>query len=290
VVPQILQILGARAPSRRPPACLRYFVTAAAPLRKNVLSGFTGATGVTVRQGYGLSECVNFATTVPGDIADTTYEEAMFGEKIPSIGTPLEGCDVFVRALRGGGRAPPGEEGEIVVTGETLMSGYWRNEPATRNAIVDGGLRTGDLGFYKVLDGRRFFFITGRIKEIIIRHGEKISPVAVEADLQELHAFGRFAVAGFENAAAGEEVGLYLQVEDPADRAGIARIVNACPPLSRPRLVMMGHQEIPATPTGKVKREVLGKRFASFSGHVFGKEPVIVAEPLTDGRLEQRIG
>ena len=286
VVPQILQILGARAPSLPPPACLKYFVSAAAPLRRRVLSDFIAVTGVRVHQGYGLSECVNFATTVPGDISESTYEEAMFAERTPSIGTPLEGCDVFIRALQGSGAAPVGEEGEIVVVGATLMSGYWRNEAATRNAIVDSGLRTGDLGFYKMLQGQRFFFITGRIKEIIIRCGEKISPMSVEADLQGLHAFGRFAVAAFENTAAGEEIGLYLQLSETADRAGIAQVVNACPPLSRPRLVVVGYQEIPATPTGKVKRDVLGKRFAVFSDHVFGKEPMVVAEPLSAGRFE----
>jgi acyl-CoA synthetase (AMP-forming)/AMP-acid ligase II len=276
VVPQALQILGARAPSRPPGGHLRYFISAAAPLSKEVASKFIGTTGVKIHQGYGMSECVNFATTIPRDMADCEYREAMFGEKVTSVGTPLDGCDVFVRRLDGDMPAAPREEGEIVVTGDTVMSGYWRNEEASRGAIVNGELRTGDLGFYKVLGGRRFFFITGRIKEIIIRQGEKISPLAVESELHGLRAFGEFAVAGFSNAAAGEEIGLYIHIRGAGDRAGIAQLVSACSPLSRPRLVMIGHQDIPATPTGKVKRDAVGKRFSSFYNHVFGKEPLIV--------------
>jgi long-chain acyl-CoA synthetase len=156
------------------------------------------------------------------------------------------------------------------------MSGYWKDEEATQSAITDEGLRTGDIGFYRVVDDMRFFFITGRIKEIIIRHGEKISPLAVEADLQQLHAFGKFAVAGFKNTAAGEEIGLYLQVEHEPDPIGVAQVVNASAPLHRPRLVVIGHQEIPVTPTGKVKREALGKWFSSFSDRAFGKDPVLI--------------
>jgi len=289
-VPQILRMLSARRPARRPSDCLRYFVSAAAPLSKKVATDFLTATGVRVHQGYGLSECVNFATTIPGDVADSTYEQAMFGERVPSIGTPLEGCDVFVRRVEEAGQALEGEEGEIVVTGDTLMSGYWRNEDATRKAIVGGGLRTGDLGFFKVLDGRRFFFITGRLKEIIMRHGEKISPLAVEIDLQDLHAYGKFAVAGFENAAAGEEIGLYVHAVDRVHHAGITRVVNACAPVSRPRLVMIGQQPIPLTSTGKVRRERLAQRFTSFSGHVFGKEPVIVEDTSFGGQLGEAFG
>jgi long-chain acyl-CoA synthetase len=290
VVPQILQMLGARPPARRPGAWLRYFVSAAAPLSRKVATDFIAATGVRIHQGYGLSECVNFATTIPGDVADFTYEDAMFGERVPSIGTPLEGCDVFVRRIEDAEQAPEGEEGEIVVTGDTLMSGYWRNEDATQKAIVGGALRTGDLGFFKVLDGQRFFFVTGRLKEIIIRHGEKISPLAVESDLQELHAYGRFAVAGFENAAAGEEIGLYVQGMERVDQVGIAQVVNACAPLSRPRLVMIGQQPIPLTPTGKVRRERLAQRFTAFSGHVFGKEPVFVEDTSCGGQLGEAFG
>jgi long-chain acyl-CoA synthetase len=289
VVPQILQILSARPPARGPGEWLRYFVSAAAPLSRKVLTDFINATGVRVHQGYGLSECVNFATTIPADVADSTYERAMFAERMPSIGTPLEGCDVFVCRLRHPRQAVEEEEGEIVVTGDTLMSGYWQNEEATQQTIVEGGLRTGDLGFFKVLEGRRFFFITGRSKEIIIRHGEKISPLAVESDLQELHAFGKFAVAGFENAAVGEEIGLYVQQTGRVAHADIARLVNTCAALSRPRLVMIGQQPIPLTATGKVRRARLAQRFMPFSGHVFGKEPVLVEDTTGIGQCGAEI-
>lgn len=282
VVPQILQILGARSPSKSLSVDLQYFVSAAAPLSKEVASKFIATTGVNIHQGYGLSECVNFATTIPGDILDSTYQEVMFGEKVPSIGTPLDGCNVFVRRLGGTAEALQGEEGEIIVTGDTLMPGYWRNKEASQNAIVKNGLKTGDLGFYKVLDNRRFFFITGRIKEIIIRQGEKISPLAIEVELQALYSLGNFAVAGFENTASGEEIGLYLQIKDKANLARVSKVVNTCARLSRPRLVMIGHQDIPITATGKVKRDILENRFTSFSNRVFGNDLIIVDETHLD--------
>lgn len=276
VVPQILQILGARSPSVLPGDHLRYFVSAAAPLSNKVASDFITKTGIKIHQGYGLSECVNFATTIPSDIPDGIYQHVMFEEKIPSIGSPIDGCDVFVRGPQG--LALEGQEAEIIVTGDTLMSGYWRNAEATGNVVKDGVLHTGDLGFYKTIENRRFFFLTGRIKDIINRNGEKISPLAIEADLQELRTFGKFAVAGFENSFSGEEVGLYLKAEDKIDQVGIRQVLKCCQPFYRPKLVLIGHQDIPTTPTGKVKRQVLGERFAAFSSHLFSKNPIIVAE------------
>lgn len=194
---------------------------------------------------------------------------------VPSIGPALFGCDIGIRRADGS-PADAEEEGEIVVTGHTLMRGYWNAEEATEAALGDGALRTGDLGFFALVGGERYIFVTGRKKEIVIRYGENLSPLAIEAELEALRAVGRFAVTGFQNEAAGEEIGLYVVApRTPENERKVLDAVKTCTVRYRPRVVMFGADPIPATPTGKVKRAVLAQRFKAYAKRSFGSDPIV---------------
>ncbi len=146
----------------------KYVVSAAAPLPTTVAQEFMTKTGIAINQGYGLSECVNFACTIPWDISDESLCRSAAEWRVPSIGPELFGCSVAIRRADGS-LADAGEEGEVIVAGHTLMLGYWGVPEATEEALGDGHLRTGNLGFFTMLDGGRVFFITGRKKEILLR-------------------------------------------------------------------------------------------------------------------------
>src|SRR6185503_16636318 len=113
--------------------------------------------------------------------------------------------------------------------------------------------------------GKRRFFFTGRIKEIIIRGGEKHSPLALEriltAAVPELA--GRIAVLGFPHAVHGEEVGAYVECEAAsADvRARLSAALDAMGSDQRPKVVVFGARPIPRTHTGKVQRRKLQPLF-----------------------------
>ncbi|NPD24869.1 class I adenylate-forming enzyme family protein [Corallococcus exiguus] len=275
LVPEIIRVLSRMPVPRDTLPDLKYVTSAAAPLPKTVAREFVDRTGIPIHQGYGLSECVNFAATIPWDAPDADLERSMGHWAVPSIGPALFGCDIDIRRADG---SPAGaeEEGEIVVTGHTLMRGYWDAEDATGAALGEGALRTGDLGFFALVGGERYIFVTGRKKEIVIRYGENLSPLAIEAELEALRAVGRFAVTGFPNEAAGEEIGLYLVVpRTPDNERKVLDAVKACSVRYRPRVVLFGADPIPATPTGKVKRAVLAQRFQSYAKRNFGSEPVV---------------
>ncbi|MES2936773.1 MAG: class I adenylate-forming enzyme family protein [Pseudomonadota bacterium] len=274
LVPEIIRVLTRIAVPRDTLPDLKYCTSAAAPLPKTVSAEFREKTGIDIHQGYGLSECVNFAATMPWNVSDADLERAMTQFRVPSIGLALYGCDMDVKRADGSS-ADPEEEGEVVVTGHTLMRGYWDAEDATEAALGDGCLRTGDLGFYAVVGGERFFFITGRKKEIVIRYGENLSPLAIEAELEALRAIGRFAVAGFANEAAGEEIGLYVVAQrTPETERRVLDAVRACTVRYRPRVVLFGTDPVPATPTGKVKRALLAQKFQAYAKRSFGSDPI----------------
>jgi long-chain acyl-CoA synthetase len=127
---------------------------------------FFYALGMPMYQGYGLTEAAPvISANTPGQ------------HKLGSSGKIVPGLDV--RICDGEGHTLPVEQaGEIVVRGENVMKGYWRNEKATRDSLRDGWLYTGDLGY---LDRDGFLFVLGREKSLLISHdGEKYSPEGIE--------------------------------------------------------------------------------------------------------------
>ncbi len=129
------------------------------------------ALGLPVYQGYGLSE------TSP-IISSNTNVRGCF--KIGSSGKPFPWAQVRIEG-EDGAALPTGETGEICVSGECVMLGYWRNPEATTEAIVDGWFHTGDLGY---LDADGFLYVVGRIKSLLVgQNGEKYSPEALEQHL-----------------------------------------------------------------------------------------------------------
>ncbi|KTD46053.1 acyl CoA synthetase, long chain fatty acid:CoA ligase [Legionella quinlivanii] len=275
LVPEMIRVLSAISVSKLTLPKLQYVVSAAAPLSSAVAREFMANTNIDIHQGYGLSECVNFAATIPWNVTGKSLQRTIEGWKVPSIGPELFGCEINI-LREDGTTASEEEEGEIVISGHTTMLGYWDEVAATQMALEGGGLRTGDLGFFTKIDGQRYFFVTGRKKEIIIRYGENLSPQAIEAELEALRSFCRFGITGFPNDLAGEEIGLYITAErTPANEEKVLKIVRACTARYRPRLILFGNEPIPATPTGKIKRSLLAQRFQIDRKAFFGDEPVL---------------
>jgi len=133
------------------------------------LQRFFYAVGIPMFQGYGLTEAAPIiSANVP-----TCHKLGSSGHLVPNL--DLKICDDKGNAL------PTGEKGEIVVRGENVMAGYWRNDKATRETLRDGWLYTGDLGY---LDRDGFLYVLGREKSLLISNdGEKYSPEGIEETL-----------------------------------------------------------------------------------------------------------
>ena len=149
---------------------MRFFVGGGALLDINLQRYFC-AVGMPMFQGYGLSE----ATPI---ICANSEGHAIFG----SSGRVVKPMDIKICDSEGN-EVPKGERGEIVIRGENVMAGYWKNPVATAATVVDGWLHTGDMGY--MLDDE-YLWVTGRFKSLLISaDGEKYSPEGFEDGLAD---------------------------------------------------------------------------------------------------------
>ncbi|MGA2533663.1 MAG: AMP-binding protein [Candidatus Aminicenantales bacterium] len=133
------------------------------------LQRFFYALGVPMFQGYGLTE----AAPVISSNSKKAHKLGSSGKVVP--GLELKICN------EAGAPLPAGEKGEIVIRGENVMAGYWKNDKATQEALRDGWLYTGDIGY---LDKDGFLYVLGRVKSLLIGNdGEKYSPEVIEEEI-----------------------------------------------------------------------------------------------------------
>lgn len=194
VVPTIVSyLLEGEAPPREPLARIRLCRSASAALPPEHLRAFEAKFGIGIVETMGLTETVAPAFSNPLDPAR---------RKLGSVGRASGGEARIVDAAM----APvaDGVTGELAIRGPHVMRGYYKNDAATREAFTaDGWLRTGDLGHR---DGDGFFFVTGRIKELIIKGGENIAPREIDEALLGHPAVLEAAAVGIADVHYGQEI------------------------------------------------------------------------------------
>jgi acyl-CoA synthetase (AMP-forming)/AMP-acid ligase II len=251
---------------------LRLGVTGAAAVPVELVHAMGDELGFeTVLTAYGLTESCGTVTMCrrsdPPEVVARTS-----GRAIPGL---------EVRAMADGVAVPPGEPGEIVVRGYTVMPGYWQDEPATRAAIdAEGWLHTGDIG---VLDEVGNVTITDRVKDMFVVGGFNAYPAEIEAMLRSHPAVGQVAVIGVPDERMGEVGRAYVvpvsdstgrpHPEDPA-AFGVALLRWARGTMANykvPRDVVVV-DALPTNASGKVLKRELRERYQAGADHMVTNE------------------
>lgn len=224
---------------------LKLVVTGGMPLQKATAEKWRDITGVSILEGYGLTEASPIITINPTD------KIAFKG----SIGLPVPSTDIAVRD-ENNHDVPVGEAGELCVRGPQVMHEYWHNEEETRLAFTeDGWLKTGDIARFDT-DG--FLYIVDRKKDMISVSGFKVYPKEVEAVIAEHPKVKEVAVIGVPSEASGEAVKAFIVRKDPNLTAH--DVMTFCREnLTRykvPHLVIF-MDELPKSNVGKILRREL---------------------------------
>ena len=207
---------------------------------------------------FGQTETAATITMLPPEdhILEGSDEEIEVKlKRLTSIGKPLE--DVEVRIVSDEGKQVElGETGEIVARGSRLMKGYWKQEQATAEALREGWLYTGDLGYF---DEDGYIFLSGRAKDFIKRGGEMVSPEEVEQVLHSHPAIDEAAIIGVPDIDWGERVRAIV-VAKSGERIDSSEVIEYCrsrlSSFKKPESVVVV-DKLPRNPLGKVLKRIL---------------------------------
>lgn len=228
-------------------AGLRFARCGSAPITEALHRRIEAFLGCPLVVSYGLSEATCTSTMNPPA-----------ARRVGSVGTVLEGQDVSLR-LPDGSLAPAGAEGEICIAGDSLMLGYLGVDSA--DAGAPRLLRTGDLGRF---DAQGYLMITGRIKDVIIRGGENISPALIEGVVAGMPGVAACCVVGAPDDDLGETPVIFVQGNGdcPPDAAAIqAEVLARLGRIYVPR-DLIWVDRLPENAVGKVDRKALARRAA----------------------------
>jgi len=224
---------------------LKYVMSGAAPLSKEVALRFQERTGVTVLQGYGMTESSPVTHCNPPERAHIRVE---------TVGPPVADTEQKVVDLDTGADLPPGEVGELLLRGPQVMKGYWKRPEENAAVLADGWLHTGDMA---MLDADGYCTIVDRAKNMIKYKGFAIGPAELEDVLFEHPAVADCAVIGVPDQEAGEVPKAF--VVKKADVAAqelldfVAERVANYKQIRRLDFI----DQIPKNPSGKILKRVL---------------------------------
>lgn len=232
---------------------VRYVQCGAAPVPPPLAHRFEERTHITVMTSYGLTEAA------PGTHSNPVYDPRLI--KVETIGLPIHDTQQKIVDIETGQRElGVGEEGELIVQGPQVMLGYWKAPAATAEAIRDGWLYTGDIGWR---DEQGYVTITDRKKELIKYKGFSVAPAQLEALLLEHPAVADVAVIAKPDEEAGEIPKAFV-----VPRAGYENVsADELMAWTNGKLATFKNvreieftDTIPRNPSGKILRRILKER------------------------------
>mgnify|MGYP002641731709 CR=1 FL=1 len=209
---------------------LKAFVSGGGALDKSI-GEFLNAIGLPTLQGYGLTEASPVVScNLPNKV------------KVETVGPAFSTNQVKIA-----------EDGEILIKGENVMLGYWNKKEATDESIKDGWLHTGDIALQ---DEDGFFFITGRIKELIIKGGENIAPREIDEALYDHPAVLEAAGFGIDDTRYGQEVMACVALKSGAicNEEELAALLESKLGVFKSPKRIYFMDELPKGPSGKIQR------------------------------------
>jgi acyl-CoA synthetase (AMP-forming)/AMP-acid ligase II len=231
---------------RNAPGALRTIVYGGGPMYVDDLKKAMAAFGPVFAQIYGQGESPMTITGLRRADHESN-DDAILG----SVGYPRSGVEVAVLD-QDGAPAEPGQIGEIVCRGDVVMSGYWNNPEATRDALQDGWLYTGDMGSF---DEHGYLTLRDRSKDVVISGGSNIYPREVEEALLEHPGVAEACVVGAPDPEWGEVVVAFI-VGSAAEEALDAHLLDRIARFKRPKRYVF-IDDLPKNSYGKVlKREL----------------------------------
>jgi acyl-CoA synthetase (AMP-forming)/AMP-acid ligase II len=230
-------------------SCLRYLTQAGGAMPPAAIDRILQAVpGARFFAMYGQTEATARLSYLPPE---------MLSSKRGSVGIPVPGVELRIRDA-GGNELPPGQVGEVWARGPNVMLGYWKAESLTREVLVDGWLRTGDLG-YRDEDG--YLYLQGRSGDMIKTGAHRVSPGEIEEVIAELEGIAEVGVVGVDDELMGQVIRAVVVARAGADidaRTVQRHCHRNLPQYKIPKEVLFA-DALPRTASGKIRRFALAE-------------------------------
>jgi acyl-CoA synthetase (AMP-forming)/AMP-acid ligase II len=252
-VPTIHQVLLTRADQDQAPASgtsgLRFIRSCSSALAPATMAGLEARFGCPVVEAYGMTEAAHQMASNP--LPPAPRRPGSVGRGTGVQVAIMSDADTLL---------PAGSQGEVVIQGPNVTRGYHNNPEANAAAFTNGWFRTGDQG---ILDADGYLTLVGRLKELINRGGEKISPREIDEALLTHPAVAEAVCFGVPDAKYGEEVAAAVVLRSEASEAELAaHCRERLSAFKVPKTIYLVTQ-IPRTATGKIQRRVVAAAFAN---------------------------
>ena len=225
---------------------LRSLIYAAGPMRPEAIAAAQEIFGPCIATTYGQTEAPQIATCL-------SAAELTKPENHTSVGRETQLTRVAIRN-EAGDLLPEGEIGEVVIRGDLVMTGYWKEPEKTAETIVDGWLRTGDLGTF---DENGLLYLKGRDRDVIITGGFNVYPGDVEHVLGNHPAVKDCAIFGVPDEKWGEAIHAAVEIAAPVDdEALLSHIKSALGSIKTPKSIRIV-ESLPRNAYGKLQRQTL---------------------------------
>ncbi len=227
-------------------------ISGGAPLPMEIKHRFEELASCRIMEGYGLTEASPVVTTSPlSGIAPDG-----------SIGNPCVDTVIEIRSPETGVIVPPGERGELCIRGPQVMLGYWNKPEETKNAFIDGALKTGDVGY---VDENGWYYIVDRLKDLIICSGFNVYPRVLEEALYQHPAVADAVVIGVPDAYRGQAPKAFVTLQAGATATPedlMAHMRTHVSKIELPKAIEI-RDTLPRTMVGKLSKKELVAEEAS---------------------------
>ncbi len=225
---------------------IRFCISGGAPLPSEVQEEFERLTGCGLVEGYGLTESSPVATCTP-----------VGANRVGSAGKALPGTAIEIRMVDDPAIVLGiGEKGEVCIRGPQVMAGYWNRPDDSAAVMIDGALRTGDVGY---LDEDGYLYLVDRIKDLILCSGYNVYPRVIEEALYRHPAVAEAIVIGVPDSYRGQAPKAFVRLADESTVTSEdlkAFLADQISRIEMPKSIEI-RAELPKTMVGKLSKKAL---------------------------------
>lgn len=261
VLPGLVKLLVDDPREEKFPASVKYIHCGGSYLGRETVAMFYKKFGFVVHHAYGCSETVSMTNVIPATLSTEEYFAILSLDPSVTVGTEIPGTNVFLLDETGEVITEELKEGEIAIRSHCIFNGYYKNEAATREVIRNSYFVPGDIGYFRNFKGQRYYFVSGRKKEIVRVNSYSVNLNDIDDLVMSITGITACCSVSYTDAFNEEHLGIFLVMEKETSVSEIRKeLRKVMPPYCKLGKIIIG-KEVMVTNIGKKKRQDMSIKY-----------------------------